>query len=133
MHRAAVENNASIALHEQRTVLRDNHCNVTRTTCQVVHIFLRGAVRRPFPAVVEHHVARISWISGYNSAVSGGLLNPVHINVRLGYSKIPVFNGIENVSRIKQKFTFFSLNQFCTPLRKALNFQRTFYNRLLTS
>jgi len=59
-----------IALREQRTVLRDNHCNVTRTTCQVAHIFPRGAVPRPFFAIVEHCVACTSWISDYNSAIA---------------------------------------------------------------
>lgn len=71
MHRV-VENNASITLREQRTVLGDNHRNVIRTTCQVAHIFPRGTVRRPSFAVVEHRVARTSWISGYKSAVAAG-------------------------------------------------------------
>jgi len=64
MHRA-VENNTPIALREQRT---SKITTVTLLERQVAHIFPRGAVRRPFFAVVEHRVARTSWISGCNSA-----------------------------------------------------------------
>jgi len=42
MHRA-VENNTSIALREQRTVLEDNHRNVTRTTSSSHFSARRGA------------------------------------------------------------------------------------------
>lgn len=57
-------------LREQRTVLENNHRNVTRTTCQVAHIFPRGTVRRPFFAVVEHRIrypANSTVAAGYST------------------------------------------------------------------